>query len=429
MRVAAALALLLTTSASLAEPPTVLGVRMWEAPDNTRIVFDLSAPVDYQLFTLKNPDRIVVDIHNAVLTPSATLPAPKSRVLQAVRSGRRGEVDARIVLDLSHSSRPKSFLLRPNAEYGHRLVIDLYPEDGAGEVVPKTIVESGPRDIVVAIDAGHGGEDPGARGHDGTLEKDVVLGIARKLSALVEAETGMRPVMIRSGDYYLSLRQRIDKARAHKADLFVSIHADSYKSARVGGASVYVLSRNGASDEAARLLAEKENASDLIGGVSLDDKDDLLASVLLDLSQTATHEASAAVATTTLHELKRVVKLHKSTVAHAGFAVLKSPDVPSILVETAFISNPDEERRLRNERHQQVLAQALMNGVRGYFALYPPPGAVRVARQHVIEPGETLSGIAQRYHVRVMKLREANSLSDDLLQIGQRLTIPAAGGT
>jgi N-acetylmuramoyl-L-alanine amidase len=283
------------------------------------------------------------------------------------------------------------------------------------------------RDLVIAIDAGHGGEDPGARGKKGTREKDVVLSIARRLAALVDKEPGMRAVLVRRGDYYIGLRKRMEIARKNRADLFISIHADAFKDRRVQGASVYAVSRRGASSEMARWLAARENAADLVGGVSLDDKDDLLAEVLLDLAQTATLEASNEVAGNVLTEMKRIGRVHKRSVQHAGFVVLKSPDIPSLLVETAFISNPSEENRLRSGKHQQKVAAAILGGVRRYFADNPPPGSLvakNSPRRHVIRRGDTLSQLAQRYGVSMASLRRHNRLRDDNLLVGAVLTIP-----
>lgn len=289
-------------------------------------------------------------------------------------------------------------------------------------------VTARPRDLIIAIDAGHGGKDPGARGRHGTREKDVVLAIARKLARLIEREPGMKPVLIRDGDYFLRLRERIRRAHDHRADLFISIHADAFNDTRVHGSSVYVLSRRGASSEMARLLARHENTADLVGGVSLDDKDDLLKTVLLDLSQSASIEASTEVADKVLRELRRVGKVHKRSVQKAGFVVLKSPDIPSILVETAFISNPREERKLRDPRHQERMARAILAGVRGYFEQNPPPGTLIAARvreqRHVIRPGDTLSGIARRYDVSLRELKVANGLDSDRLRVGDVLRIP-----
>ena len=408
------------------------GVRMWPAPDNTRLVFDTSAPVEHTLFILKNPDRIVVDIKGARLEGKIDKLDFSKGLVKNIRSAKQGKGDLRVVLDLNEQATPKSFVLRPNEEYGDRLVIDLAHEE---ETRPRekmsiqtfSAQNHSSRDIVIAIDAGHGGEDPGAMGPARTREKDVVLAIARKLYALVEKEPGLKPVMIRDGDYYVGLRKRVEKARDHKADLFVSIHADSFRDRRAKGSSVYTLSPRGATSEQARLLAEKENASDLIGGVSLDDKDDLLASVLLDLSQTATIEASTDVASRVLVGLKSVGKVHKSRVEQAGFRVLKAPDLPSILVETAFISNPDEERKLRSTSHQQRMAGAIMSGIRTYFQENPPPGTIlaQAKRKHIIARGDTLSGIARAYQVSLDSLRDYNGLSSNELRIGQVLRIPS----
>ncbi|MEW8498545.1 MAG: N-acetylmuramoyl-L-alanine amidase [Candidatus Thiodiazotropha taylori] len=287
---------------------------------------------------------------------------------------------------------------------------------------------NGHRDVVIAVDPGHGGEDPGARGRKGTYEKDVVLAIGRKLVKMLNQQKGMRAVLIRDGDYYLGLRKRIAKARAHQADLFVSIHADAFRDPKVRGSSVYTLSRSGASNEAARWLAERENSADLVGGVSLEDKDDMLASVLLDLSQIGTLQASSEAASRVLTELKTLGKTHKRKVQQAGFVVLKSPDIPSMLVETAFISNPDEERRLRDPKHQNKVARALMKGIRDYFKYQPPPGTWLAAnqrtRKHVISSGDTLIAIANRYQISVKRLRHVNDLKNDTIRIGQVLQIP-----
>lgn len=424
--------LLILFSATCWAQAEINGVRMWPAPDNTRLVFDTSAPVEHTLFILKNPDRIVIDVKNARLQADIDKLEFSKTLLRNIRSAKHGERDLRIVLDLQEQASPKSFVLRPNEEYGNRLVIDLNHEETQRprekmSVRSFSAQNSAARDIVIAIDAGHGGEDPGAMGPSRTNEKDVVLAIARKLYAEVEKEPGLKPVMIRDGDYYIGLRKRVEKAREHKADLFVSIHADSFRDRRAKGSSVYTLSPRGATSEQARLLAEKENASDLIGGVSLDDKDDLLASVLLDLSQTATIEASTDVASRILVGLKSVGKVHKSRVEQAGFRVLKAPDLPSILVETAFISNPDEERRLRSARHQQRMANAIMSGIRSYFRENPPPGTIlaQAKRKHIIARGDTLSGIARTYQVDLDSLRTYNGLSSNELRVGQVLRIPS----
>ena len=429
MRIITALVLLALSAAAAADPVRVNSLRMWPAPDNTRLVFDVGGPVEHTLFTLSQPERIVIDIKNAQLVKALPQLDYSKSFIQRVRHAQRDKNDLRVVLDLRGKVRPKSFVLKPNREYGHRLVIDLYDADV--QPTPRVarsvdVAPDGPRDVVVAIDAGHGGEDPGAIGRRGTREKDVVLAVAKRLQRLVESEPGMRAVMIRDGDYYVDLKKRVALARDKRADLFVSIHADAFHDRRARGSSVYTLSTSGATSEAASWLADKENAADLIGGVSLDDKDDLVAAVLLDLSQSASLEASHEVATHVLSGLKSVSRLHKPRVERAGFRVLKAPDVPSILVETAFISNPSEESKLVTARYQQTLAQAMMNGVRTYFRANPPPDSLLAMRErrHVISHGETLSGIARSYRVSMDRLREANGLTGDMLRVGEVLRIP-----
>lgn len=421
---------LLVFSAAVQAQSSINGVRMWPAPDNTRVVFDTSSQVEHTLFTLKNPDRIVIDIKHARIKADPDKLDYGKGVLKGIRTGKHGKDGLRVVLDLSEAVQPKSFVLRPNQEYGHRLVIDLNHKDGSAQEKKPVRQYSAPtkaRDIVIAIDAGHGGEDPGAMGPGRTKEKDVVLAIARKLNALLEKEPGLKPVLIRTGDYYIGLRGRVEKARKHRADLLVSIHADSFRDHRASGSSVYTLSPRGASSEQARLLAEKENSSDLIGGVTLEDKDDLLASVLLDLSQTATIEASTDVASRVLGGLKSVGKVHKRRVEQAGFRVLKAPDMPSILIETAFISNPSEERKLRSSSHQYRMAKAIKDGIRSYFMENPPPGTIlaRAKRKHIIARGDTLSGIARQYRVSMDSIKSYNGLRSTELRVGQVLRIPS----
>lgn len=405
----------------------VLGVRMWQAPDNTRLVFDLSGAVEHTLFTLHNPERIVIDLEQAKLKGKLPTLDFRQTAIKRIRTAARGAHDMRMVLDLKSAVQPKSFSLKPYEEYGHRLVIDLHQKSGKAEPKAKVVNSDRTRDVIIAIDAGHGGEDPGARGYKGTREKNVVLSIARRLAKLIRDEKGMRPVLVRNGDYYISLRDRMRIARRERADLFVSIHADAFHDKRAHGASVYTLSRRGASSEAARWLAESENAADLIGGVSLDDKDDLLASVLLDLSQTASMEASLDVADNVLKGLQRVGKVHKKRVQQAGFVVLKSPDIPSLLVETAFISNPTEEKNLRDKRYQWKLAGAIRDGLVNYFSKNPPAGT-RMVRRHVIQRGDTLSALAERYQVSSRELKQVNKLSGNSLRIGEVLRIPHTGG-
>jgi N-acetylmuramoyl-L-alanine amidase len=410
----------------------VQGVRLWTAPDHTRLVFDVDAPVDHALFMLDNPARLVIDLKASELAQGVDTASIENRQLAGLRHGKRGDSDVRIVLDLKQPVRPKSFLLKPQQRYGHRLVIDLFDreQNQAQPRVAKSATDLGVlRDVVVAVDPGHGGDDPGAIGQRRTHEKVVTMEIARRLKALIDAEPGMRAVLTRDGDYYVGLRRRMQIAREQRADLFVSIHADAFRDKRVHGSSVYVLSRRGASSEAARWLAAQENSADLVGGVSLDDKDEVLASVLLDLSQSATQQASLSAAQEIYQELRRVGKVHGGRVQQAGFVVLKSPDIPSMLVETGFISNAREESRLTEPQYQQRLAQALLVGIKDYFDSAPPPGTLlaqnRVrSREHVIKNGDTLSDIAARYQVSLNDLRQENSLRGDVIRVGQVLRIP-----
>ena len=419
-----------------AKQTQINSLRVWSAPDHVRLVFDANQPVQHKIFTLQNPHRLVLDLRQVALTEHLPNPSTENKIIKGMRTAPRNKEDVRVVFDLTGAVKPKSFLLKPNREYGHRLVVDLYEQDKAKtkrSAPVKTNKSRGERDVIIAVDPGHGGEDPGARGRRGTYEKDVVLAIGRKLVKELNAEPGMRAVLIRDGDYYLGLRKRIAKAREAQADLFVSIHADAFQDPRVRGSSVYTLFRRGASSEAARWLAERENSADLVGGVSLKDEDDMLASVLLDLSQIGTLQASSEAAERVLGQLKTLGKTHKRKVQQAGFVVLKSPDIPSMLVETAFISNPDEERRLRSSKHQGLIAKALSKGIVNYFKFQPPPGtwlaanqASKRPRSHVISPGDTLSGISKQYQVSVRKLRNANELKSDTIRIGQVLHIPGS---
>lgn len=424
--------LIFLSSSVLAETVSIENIRVWAAPDSTRVVFDVSGPVEQKLSMLKAPYRTVIDLKNARLDANTKLTQPGigDKYLQKIRTAVRNDHDLRIVLDLKKFVSYKSFQLKPNSKYGHRLVVDLYGTDNKDvqekDVEEEVTASNRPRDVVIAIDAGHGGEDPGAQGPSGVYEKEVVFNIAKQLVADINKERGMRAVMIREGDYYMPLRKRIEKARKYKADLFISIHADAFRDPKVRGSSVYVLSKKGASSEAAKWLAESENASDLIGGVSLDNKDDVLASVLLDLSQTASLEASIDIADRVLKGLKNIGKVHKRKVQSAGFAVLKSPDIPSILVETAFISNPQEEKKLLSSQHRNNLAGAIVKSLHGYFRDFAPEGTLLASRKHIIERGETLSTIAQQYQVTTDSLREHNGLKGDLVRVGQTISIPSS---
>lgn len=418
---------LLTVPAFAAE---ISGFRVWTDPEKTRAVLDLSERAEYRLFTLENPDRVVIDLDQAAVTNPLAFEREHAGVITNVRHGEPEEKTLRVVFDLSGNSRIKSFMLEPTGQYGHRLVIDLYPEGAVNSTPIKQVasLNSNERKVIVAIDAGHGGEDPGALGPNRTREKDVVLAISRELKKSIDARPGMQAVLIRDGDYYIPHRDRYEKARKHRADLFISIHADAFTKSSVTGSSVFVLSSRGASSEFARRMADSENSSDLVGGVTLGDKDEMLASVLLDLSQSATMEASNLVANNVFSSMRTVSKTHKNQVEHANFLVLKSPDVPSILVETAFISNPSEEKRLRDPGWQQKIASAIASGVQDYFYLSPPPGtwiaANRQPIRHRVVSGDTLGDIANRYQVTVYRLRYANNLTSDSIRVGSELLIP-----
>ena len=434
--------ILLLTSASAAAAPALRDIRVWASPDSTRVVLDLSEPASYSVFSLDSPDRVVIDFERIEADASRIKVPDSSGVVKSVRFGERGRAGLRIVLDVNAKVEAKAFLTPPNETYGHRLVVDLghgLAAAAAPVEAPKPVKVAGgegQRDLVIAIDAGHGGEDPGAVGKAGTREKNVTLAVARKLAERINAEPGMKAVLTRTGDYFVKFRDRTARARTHEADLFVSIHADAFMDRSVRGSSVYVLSTRRATNEAARWLAERENAADLIGGVSLHDKSDVLQSVLLDLSQNAAISASREAAARVLAELDHVGQLKRSEVQHASLIVLTSPDMPSMLVETAFISNPDEERRLRDPSHQERLAKAIHAGVRRYFYDNPPPGsrvAVLAARErgqalrHVVSPGETLGDVAGRYAVSIDDLRQKNRLATETVASGTILEIPVTG--
>jgi len=439
--------LLFSTVAPASEK--INSVRVWQAPESTRVVFDLSGPVDHRIFTLDKPNRVVIDLKGTLRTKALFSIDLKNSSIGKVRSAMQNKKDLRVVLDLKKPLKPKSFLLKPNAQYGHRLVLDL--EGSVASMKTEAISTSkvvstatpikkqqkavaGGRDIVVAIDAGHGGEDPGAIGQKGTREKHVVLKIARSLQAELNKRKGIRAVLTRTGDYFLKLKTRRELARKkHHADIFVSIHADAFRNGKASGASVFALSRRGATSTLARVLAEQENNADVIGGVNLEDKDDVLAGVLADLAMEGSMEHSLTVGKYVLGEMKHVTKLHKKHIEQAGFAVLKSPDIPSILIETGFISNKKEERNLNSSAHRKKLAKAITKGIAKYFDQHPPPGS-KIAllkskdaqyAKHTIRRGETLSKIANRYQVSLASLRRVNAMSQvDIIKIGQTLRIP-----
>lgn len=433
------LLLILCFGVSVVHAANVKNVRIWLAPDHARLVFDLSGPAGHKIFTLKKPDRIVLDVDSSSMSADISKLALGKSPIKQIRKGKNGK-QLRIVLDMKRAVRPKSFALKPNQQYGHRLVVDLYDENKP-QVVKKAVYKPQStgkvRDIIVSIDAGHGGDDPGAIGPGRVREKDVVLAIAKDLKKLFDKTPGYKAVLTRSSDYYISLRGRTKKARKQNADLFVSIHADAFKDSRARGASVWVLSPRGASSEVGRWLARKENSADLIGGVgsvSLEDKDDVLAGVLLDMSMTASRSDSRQVAKNIHKNISRFARMHKPTVEQAGFVVLKSPDIPSLLVETGFISNPGEAKKLKTRSYQRQMAKAIHAGITSHFARKPPmmtyvaeaQASSPSARTYKVVRGDTLSVIASRNGVPLKALRAANKLTSDRIRVGQVLRIPSS---
>jgi N-acetylmuramoyl-L-alanine amidase len=411
----------------------VQGIRLSRTSDYTRLVLDLSGPVKHKIIVLQNPSRLVIDIPDTALLTSLTEASLVETGIKHIRSGVRDGDDLRIVLDMQGDAKPRSFLLEKSGVKKDRLVIDLYgSSSGNGPVVRSLPAAGGKRDIVIAIDAGHGGQDPGALGPKRLREKDVVLGIARKLESRLRAAGGYRPVMVRAGDQYIGLDERRKIARGKRADLFVSIHADAFNNAKVSGSSVYALSQRGATSTTARFLANSENSADQIGGIQLHDKDDVLAGVLFDLSMTANLDASLSVGNYVLQSMAKLSRLHKRTVEQANFVVLRSPDIPSILIETGFISNPQEARKLSTRDYQSKMAAAIYKGLTHYFESNPPEGTLVSWRQHsrglarhyVVSRGDTLGEIAQRYKVSLNSLRRSNGLKGNNIRIGQKLQIP-----
>lgn len=413
------------TSAATNRNSGVLAVRIWPAADYTRVAIEYAAPLKYTHFTVKNPERLVVDLEgielNNVLESLANKVASDDPNIRLLRAGRYKPGVVRLVMELKGEVNPQVFVLPPVGGYGHRLVLDVYPlnppdpllslldskeprpaavESRAGsrpdsrpeppveaktepkpeappQVAEQKVVKRQGRPMVdrlvtITLDPGHGGEDPGAVGSGGSYEKNVTLAVAKRLRAKIEAEPNMRAVLTRDSDFFVPLHARVQKARRIQSDLFVSIHADAFVRPDANGSSVFVLSESGASSSAARYLAQKENAADLIGGVNLDVKDPILARTLLDLSQTATINDSLKLGKAVLGELGGINRLHKASVEQAGFAVLKAPDIPSILVETAFISNPEEEKRLNDDAYQDKMAEAIFSGIKKYLAKNPP---------------------------------------------------------
>lgn len=474
------LAIAMAIPVCAAQAADVKDARVWAGPHYTRVVLDAEGPLHYKIS--HKGDKVVVDLSGSRVLKEFSDPAAQG-LFKGMSHARIGD-SLQLTAKVDAASHLKSFMLKPDSGNHYRLVLDLYPSEGsvasaAKSVAPKTApvvatahysnpthsgrvaaeqaaaMLNGQRQVIVAVDAGHGGKDQGAHGPGGTLEKNVTLAVARDLAAQINKQPGMRAVLTRNGDYYIPLKQRYRIAREHNADLFVSIHADSFTSDDAKGSSVWVLSPRGKTSEAARWLADRENRADLIGGTTLDDKDDSLAKVLLDLQQGWAMQASDVVAGNVLKALAKLGPTHRGYVERANFVVLRSPDVPSILVETAFISNPKEERRLRDPAHQKQLAAAVMSGVKNYFESTPPPGtwfAAQAARRnglqlasagkassgatmasatshadrHKVGRGESLSGIARQYGVSIGALKNANQISGNMIRAGTVLTIPTS---
>lgn len=437
----------------------VKAARVWAGPEYTRVVFDLSGPATYKMSQGEVPGTVVLDIAGSSVASDFAAPGGQG-LFKSMAAGKQG-AGARMTAKVDPQAKPKSFLLKPAGDYGYRLVLDLYPggqsdpgdnapasDEGADTPSPAVAdapapvskptrgsrgrgasavkvppALSGERKVIVAIDPGHGGEDPGARGTTGLREKDVTLAVGKELAEQINRQPGMQAFLTRTGDYFIPLKRRYEIAREHNADMFVSIHADAFKNSDAKGSSVWVLSPRGKTSEAARWLADRENRADLVGGVSLDDKDDTLAAVLLDLQQGYAMQASESIAGNVLKALGRLGPTHRGYVERANFVVLRSPDVPSILVETAFITNPAEERRLRDDGHRRELASAVLGGVRNYFESMPPPGtwfAAQAARRN----GTSLASTAASAPAAPAVASDANAVASDAVKSASRAVAP-----
>jgi N-acetylmuramoyl-L-alanine amidase len=438
----AAVSILCSVHVSAAD---IKDVRLWRSPEYTRIVFDVDTRVEYSIFTLENPNRIVIDISNARISSNLSQLDFKDSPITAVRSAVRNDTDIRVVLDIANAVNPSSFTLPPNGEFGDRLVVDLYDIGRAASVVsvqpPLRPQLDQQRDIIVAIDAGHGGEDPGAIGYDGKIrEKDVALAISRAIYDRLSATPGYHPVMVRQGDYYVQLQRRPEIARQNRADIFLSIHADSFSTNRAEGVTIYALSQRIAEDENIRRVQQKENGADLLGGVagdtSLRNFEDDLALTLLDLSMAWSIEQSVTAGAYILNSLSGVTKLRRDKAQQGNLWVLRSPDIPSLLIETGYLSNPEEARRLTTPAYQRRLADGIVQGVMSYFYDRPLEGTlvawqkqnnIAPARDYTVQRGDSLSVLAQRFGVSAAALKSANNMSSDTIRVGQRLVIPGSG--
>jgi N-acetylmuramoyl-L-alanine amidase len=413
------------SSAKAADGAQIKDIRLSKNKDYVRLVFDLDNIADHSLFALQGPDRVVLDVKNASMPHGMVDRVQANSLIRSIRSGVRNDKDLRVVFDLSEEVSPRSFLLAPSGKSGHRLVIDLHDKKDTS----KTVKKASKRDVIIAIDAGHGGRDPGATGRSGTHEKNVTLQIAKRLEKDINAQRGMKAILVRKNDRYMRLRDRIHKARDHHADMMISLHADSFPDPRARGSSIYALSVDGASSETARMLAEKENAADLLfGDVNLDVEDQMVKEVLFDLSLTGTIESSLDIGSEILGQLKSVNRVHKKKVQQAGFAVLKAPNIPSVLLETAFISNPREEKNLRSASHQKKVSKAITRGVNKYFSRKAPPGTWLASSEceYAVCDGDNVATVAEKYDVKESDLRARNALYADNLLAGQVIKIPVS---
>ena len=416
----------------------VNSVRLSQKQDKTRIVFDISGSIKHSVFQLNNPQRLVIDIANIPEKPSLSHLKLKGSPIRKMRAAYRNGKDLRVVLDLNTAVSHEDFTLQANNQFGNRLVVDLFAKDKGNSRSVEEIIQQSRRKIVIAIDAGHGGIDPGALGPNHMREKIVVLQISKRLEKLFDRDPNYDGVLVRTGDYFLAHRKRTQIARENKADFFVSIHADAFTDPRANGASVYALSSKGATSEAARFLAKKQNNADLIGGsieLDLESKDEMVASALLDLGITAkmrgTMDASLLAGKHVLKQMGSIARLHKKKVEQAGFLVLKSPDIPSLLIETGFISNPKEARKLASADYQQRMAKAIYNGLDQYYTEHPPEGS-RLAKimkdkplRYIVARGDTLSEISVQYKVSMDKIMRYNKMSSSVIRVGQEIAIPS----
>jgi len=403
-------------------------IRLSKNKGYIRLVFDLDGIADHSVFSLQKPERIVLDIKNTKMSHGMLDRLRANSLIRGMRSGVRNKNDLRVVFDLNESVNPRSFLLSPSGKSGYRLVIDLHDSKKSGGVSTRAKT-SAKRDVIIAIDAGHGGRDPGAVGRSGTHEKTIALQIAKRLGKQINQQRGMKAVLIRKNDRFMHLRDRIQKARDYNADMMISIHANSFPDPRARGSSIFALSVTGASSERARMLAKKENAADvLFGNIDIAVEDQMVKEVLFDLSLTGTIESSLDIGSEIMAQVKTVSRVHKQQVQQAGFAVLKAPNIPSVLLETAFISNPREEKKLRSSSHQQKLAKAVTRGVNKYFSRKAPPGTWLASSEgeYFVKNGDDVKTIAKNNNVKEEDLRARNALYADNLMAGQVVIIPVS---